>query len=587
MKYRAEIDGLRALAVLPVIFFHAGFQYFGGGFVGVDIFFVISGYLITSIILNELRNTSKFDILNFYERRARRLLPALFLVMLVCIPIAYFTMLPDPLENFGQSLVATSLFANNILLYVTSGYWDLASEYKPLLHTWSLAVEEQYYIVFPLIMIIFWRFGRNILLTLFSILFLLSVLFAHFNFDKDPQGTFFLLPYRGFELLIGVFAAFYLDKRNPKTNINSDNFLSIFGLFLIIISIVIFDEKTPFPSLYTLIPTIGTLLLILYMKDNTILKNFFSLKLLVGIGLISYSAYLWHQPIFSFLRIVSKNEPTFYQLILCIFATFVIAYLAWKYIEIPFRNKQKISRKNLAYSLTAPLILIVFIGINFHQNNGYPARVYADVDFYAEISKNNTNRAFAYKKDEYLDKTKHNILIIGNSFGRDIVNVFLETFNRNNYELAYSENFNDCSVLENIGNNKILDDSDLIIFASGYSSKICIENLLNEVDKDIYFLGTKQFGYNLNWVINVDQKDRSLLKNKILPYALEKEKELMSYVPVENFISLIDGLSTENEIFITDMEGNLISDDRSHLTLSGAKFLGEKIFKNHPLAQQL
>ncbi len=153
MKYRQEIDGLRAIALLPVIFFHAGFSAFSGGFVGVDIFFVISGYLITTILIEDIEN-DKFNFLNFYERRARRIFPALFIVMLVCIPFAWFWMLPDPLENFGQSLVATSFFLSNILLYLTAGYWDLGVDYKPLLHTWSLAVEEQYYVFFPILFLL-------------------------------------------------------------------------------------------------------------------------------------------------------------------------------------------------------------------------------------------------------------------------------------------------------------------------------------------------------------------------------------------------------------------------------------------------
>ena len=149
MKYRPEIDGLRALAVIPVILVHSGFELFSGGFIGVDLFFVISGYLITTIIIEDIEK-KKFSIINFYERRARRILPALFFVMLVCIPFAWAWMLPDPLENFGQSLVASVLFVNNVLLLITSGYWELASEFKPLLHTWSLGVEEQYYLFFPL-----------------------------------------------------------------------------------------------------------------------------------------------------------------------------------------------------------------------------------------------------------------------------------------------------------------------------------------------------------------------------------------------------------------------------------------------------
>lgn len=161
MDYRREIDGLRAIAVVPVILFHAGFETFSGGFVGVDVFFVISGYLITTIIFSELQQ-GNFSIVNFYERRARRIMPALFIVMGASLVTAYFTLMPDEFKNFGQSLVATSLFLNNILLAMTSGYWDLASEFKPLLHTWSLGVEEQYYFLFPITLLLAWKFNWRI-----------------------------------------------------------------------------------------------------------------------------------------------------------------------------------------------------------------------------------------------------------------------------------------------------------------------------------------------------------------------------------------------------------------------------------------
>ena len=160
MKYPAEIDGLRALAVVSVILFHAGFELFNGGFVGVDAFFVISGYLITTILIENIEN-KRFSIVNFYERRARRILPALFFVMLVCIPVAWMWMLPNQMKDFSQSLVAVSLFASNILFWRESGYFATAAEEKPLLHTWSLAVEEQYYVLFPIFLILTWRFGKN------------------------------------------------------------------------------------------------------------------------------------------------------------------------------------------------------------------------------------------------------------------------------------------------------------------------------------------------------------------------------------------------------------------------------------------
>ena len=217
MKYRAEIDGLRALAVLPVILFHAGFEWFSGGFVGVDVFFVISGYLITTIIISEMAE-GKFSIINFYERRARRILPALFFVMLACLPFAWLWLAPSDLRDFGQSLVAVSTFSSNILFWWESGYFDTAAELKPLLHTWSLAVEEQFYILFPLFLMLTWRLGIKTILILLSIVFLISLGVAvwgtqYATHPKIISGAFFLLPTRGWELLIGVFAAFYILSR--------------------------------------------------------------------------------------------------------------------------------------------------------------------------------------------------------------------------------------------------------------------------------------------------------------------------------------------------------------------------------------
>ncbi len=190
MKYRAEIDGLRALAVLPVIFFHAGFEFFGGGFVGVDVFFVISGYLITGIILSEINN-GQFSIINFYERRARRILPALFFVMASCLPFAWYWLTPSDLKDFGQSLIAVSTFSSNILFWMESGYFDTAAELKPLLHTWSLAVEEQYYILFPIFLMISWRLGINWIIIILIFIFLISLSMSHWGAFNKPSASFF------------------------------------------------------------------------------------------------------------------------------------------------------------------------------------------------------------------------------------------------------------------------------------------------------------------------------------------------------------------------------------------------------------
>ena len=201
--------------MLPVILFHAGFETFSGGFVGVDVFFVISGYLITTIILAELEQ-GKFSIVNFYERRARRILPALFVIMLVSFILGYFLLMPDEFKNLGQSFVATSLFSNNVLLGLTSGYWDLASEFKPLLHTWSLGVEEQYYVIVPVLLLVFWKIGRGSIVFLLWSIFLASLLFAVWFVNISPKWSFYLLPTRAWEICIGALAAIYFIKHSKS-----------------------------------------------------------------------------------------------------------------------------------------------------------------------------------------------------------------------------------------------------------------------------------------------------------------------------------------------------------------------------------
>ena len=374
MKYRAEIDGLRALAVLPVILFHAGFELFGGGFVGVDVFFVISGYLITSIIISEM-GRDNFSLINFYERRARRILPALFFVMLVSIPFAWFWLTPGDLKDFGQSLIAVATFSSNILFWIESGYFATASELKPLLHTWSLAVEEQYYILFPLFLMIFWNLPKKYLLLLLALIFLLSLGFSEWASKNISSANFYLLPTRGWELLIGVFLAFYLQKNQYIKSPLINQTLSLLGFAMIVYSIAIYDKNTPFPSLYALVPTIGTALLILTAVPQTLIHKILSARIIVGIGLISYSAYLWHQPILAFARHRLLGEISEIVLLLLCLSSLIMAYISWRWVEKPFRDKQTISRKTVfSFSLAGILFFCTF-GASLHINKGFPDRI--------------------------------------------------------------------------------------------------------------------------------------------------------------------------------------------------------------------
>jgi len=370
MEYRREIDGLRALAVLPVILFHAGFETFSGGFVGVDIFFVISGYLITTIILTELKQ-GRFSIINFYERRARRILPALFLVMLICIPFAWLWLLPSDMKDFSQSLVAVSVFASNILFWRESGYFYTAAELKPLLHTWSLAVEEQYYVLFPLFLLLFWKLGRRWILVTLGLLFVASLGTAQWGAFAKPAAAFFLLPTRGWELLIGAFAAFYFSQAIHQDFVKGlSEFGGWLGITLIFYAVFAYSKTTPFPGFYALVPTIGTVLIILFATQRTTVGKFLGNKALVSIGLLSYSAYLWHQPLFAFARQLGVPDSDVTIFLALSFASIFLAYLSWKYVETPFRDKTLVSKKGIFVFATLGSFFFFSLGMFGDFKNG-------------------------------------------------------------------------------------------------------------------------------------------------------------------------------------------------------------------------
>ena len=371
MQYRKEVDGLRAVAVLPVILFHAGYQLFGGGFVGVDIFFVISGYLITSILIGEL-DSGKFSIIGFYERRARRILPALFFVMLVCLPFAWHWLMPADMKSFAQSMAAVPVFGSNILFWRQSGYFDLDAELKPLLHTWSLGVEEQFYVLFPLFLWCMWSQNRRWLLAALAVISLLSLGSAEWGIRNDPIPAFFLLPPRGWELAIGAFCAFYLSKAKADNQTRLPHqLLSLAGLALIAVSIFAFDKSTPFPGLYALVPTLGTALVILFAMPCNAAGRLLGSKYLVGIGLLSYSAYLWHQPVIAFARHRSLGEPAHALIPALVILVFILAYLSWRFVEQPFRQKGKFSRRQVFALSFAGSVAMISLGLAGNQTDGF------------------------------------------------------------------------------------------------------------------------------------------------------------------------------------------------------------------------
>jgi len=375
MNYRSEIDGLRALALLPVILFHADIQTFRGGFVGVDVFFVISGYLITSIILTEQR-AGTFSLMSFYERRARRILPALFVVTFACVLFAWLWMLPEAMKDFAKSVAAVCTFTSNLFFWRESGYFAPSNQLRPLLHTWSLAVEEQYYLTFPIFLLLAWRMGKRSLLSLLIAVSIVSLAGAQWGAFHMPGTAFYFLPTRGWELMIGVFVAFYLvDKENCNRESHAlYQFASLVGILLIAYAVFVFEQLTPWPSLYTLVPTLGTALVIVFAREQTLAHRLLGSRVLVGIGLISYSAYLWHYPLFAFARIRSIDAPSQATLLALAFIAIIFAYISWRYVEQPIRSRHLFERSTVFVTSAIGGATLLLIGLGGYITSGFPAR---------------------------------------------------------------------------------------------------------------------------------------------------------------------------------------------------------------------
>lgn len=371
-SYRADIDGLRAVAVLAVLFFHAGFETFGGGFVGVDVFFVISGFLITSIIQKDLVQNS-FSIQKFYQRRIQRIFPALFVIFITTSIAAYFLLLPSDLVSFAKSLRASTFFISNIFFKSNSGYFDAPAEQFPLLHTWSLSVEEQFYIFFPPLL---WLLCKRpkVLPRIIIMLTIGSFAWSCWATSHSAKSAFYLLPSRSWELLMGSILAI---KNLPDIKQSwIRKVLATTGLIFILVAIFIFSKSTKFPGIAAVLPCLGTVFIIYAGQSGTTwVAQLLSSKPMVFMGLISYSLYLWHWPIFLFGRQLWSETLSFSQILILIFTAMIISVLSWRYIETPFRNLLLKSNRKL-FSLTAFAMLLFFgVSLFLQSNNGLEGRL--------------------------------------------------------------------------------------------------------------------------------------------------------------------------------------------------------------------
>ena len=337
MRHRQDIDGLRALAIIPVVLFHARHAWFPGGFAGVDVFFVISGFLIARILVAE-HEAGAFSIGGFYDRRVRRLLPAFFVFLICTAAAAYLLLLPSEMRVFARSSIAATLFVSNIFFWRSSSYFGPDADTAPLLHTWSLGVEEQYYVLFPIALAIVFRLGwSRFLPTLIVIAGAISLLLAEIIANRAPEAAFYLLPTRAWELLVGAWLACRRPGRPPTRSIA--NIAGLCGLLLVLAPMLLYTEHTRFPGIAALPVCSGTALL-LWSGDRTRswASDLLSLHPLVWVGRISYSLYLWHWPLLLFPQIVLQRDLAVHEIAAAISAAVIVSAFSWRYVEQPFRR---------------------------------------------------------------------------------------------------------------------------------------------------------------------------------------------------------------------------------------------------------
>jgi peptidoglycan/LPS O-acetylase OafA/YrhL len=399
MKYRADIDGLRAIAVLSVVAFHAFPGKITGGFIGVDIFFVISGFLISSILFSNLEQ-GKFSIIGFYNRRIRRIFPSLITVMLTSLVFGWFVLLADEYLQLGKHVVGGAGFISNFVLWNENGYFDNAAESKPMLHLWSLAIEEQFYIFWPLLLAFVWK-RKWSFLPIIAVIGIGSFAANIYTIGHSPTAVFYSPIYRFWELTIGGILA-YLTLHRPEILHRYQNVQSVSGFALLIIGLIAIDKDRQFPGWWALLPTMGAFLLISAGSTAWINKTILSNRVLVWFGLISYPLYLWHWPLLSFAKILEGNPSTLLKSILVLISV-ILAWLTCQLIEKPLRFSQY---KQTPLVLLLTLLITGLVGYSCILNNGYEGLGFRDKDKteFASYFENSLPERKYLKREKMFDK---------------------------------------------------------------------------------------------------------------------------------------------------------------------------------------
>lgn len=616
MTYRPEIDGLRAIAVLAVIFAHAGFDALKGGFIGVDVFFVLSGYLIGSIILRDLEGGT-FSFRHFYARRARRILPALIVVLIAAWLPAWLLMTHSEMLDFAPSVLASLLFVSNVYFWDLTGYFSPASETLPLLHTWSLSIEEQYYLLFPLIgFVTFKLLGRTAFFLMAFSLAALSLALAEWGVANKPDVNYFFTFSRVWEILAGTLCVWAEKRWSPK---GIDAF-GLAGLGAIAASILIYDATIPFPSLYALLPVVGTMAVLLFARAGTLCAKALSLRGMTAIGLVSYSAYLWHQPVFAYARIGGLGTTDGWIAIPLIGLILGLSWASWRFVEVPFRKGRSGIFANLpaaaiAFCTTgglAGLSVLVYttdVSITRYAVQDRPLIETTRRDALSYMrarSKSMLNAPFAND-----GRTK--VFIVGDSFGRDFINILGENDHLDHLDISFHiiswhcgnvfitpqmdfpkkplpSRCNDVARYEDDFVLRRLADADVVLLISRWRTEFIefLPESLVEIKKyatgPVLVLGTKAFGSgDPHAYLDTAPRDRPALSVPVQSESIAVNTH-MAALDLPGFIDVQRILCGDAGALcpIVATDGRMISVDEGHLTASGARDMGRRLIDGAP-----
>lgn len=621
IKYRPEIDGLRAVAVLSVMCFHGAVPGFSGGFVGVDVFFVISGFLITGILLKELQ-LGHFSLAAFYERRARRIMPALFLVLLFSVVVGWFVLEPYSFRSLGSALIATVLFGSNILFWRVTSYFADAFE-NPLLHTWSLGVEEQFYLFFPLFLLGLWKFLPRRLGLVFVMLAVISLCVSLWALGTGRQAAaFYLLPSRAFELLLGSMAAWVLfTDKLPAARPWAAQAFSIFGLFSIFLAIVLYNKSMPFPGWRALLPTFGALLIILYAGPQTLVGRLLGSRPMVAVGLISYSAYLWHQPVFVFFRAAEFSLTVLYSLALILFCL-LLAWLSWRFVEQPFRKRNAFTRGRVFWGTAAASTLGICVGAALVISDGVKSRYTADeLRWYAYAD---TARQSSYVTERFDSLSRpfdrlsggRKIVVIGDSFAQDFTNMYHETgaWRGDQVRTVYIPSACQITLLPGDEAGQyivpaersrcarestvrkelpLIRQADVVVMAANWKLwsaerlPITLASIGLREDQKLFVIGSKEFGfYSASTLLQLGDDGRASARHRVSSQLLSINEKLRSVLPSDVFVDQIALVCDKHqECPVVTEQDDLISYDGKHLTAAGAAYIGRILFGQSVLAE--